>query len=205
MNASIRTELRRATQRSRKPPGSQTRLRIAFDGGGRLGEAVVSAPIELNIEATNSDRQLADWLDDLWWTELLQRWGVDPVSVHIAATPGALLHLVVLHHLDMLRRVAPKWRIVGHAYADDVRTQNDIEQLAASSYHEVRFQDAARPGVNGSIPAETALPLSRLFGEIRRAQSALGVTRPILVRLPLNTTNPVSSGSPQSMTLPPAP
>lgn len=199
MNARTRTELRRATQRSRKPPGSRTRLRIAFDGGGRLGEAAVSAPIELTLETTNSDRQLADWLDDLWWTDVLQRWGVDPVWVHIAATPGALLDLVVLHHLDMLRRVAPKWRIVGHAYADDVRTQNDIEQLAASSYHEVRFQDAARPGVDSSRLVAPALPLSRLFGEIRRAQSALGVTRPILVRLPLCTTTPASSGSPQSV------
>ena len=179
----MHTEARKATQRLRRPPTEPHHIRVSFDGGGELGDDIVPAPVELTIEATNADGELAGWFSDYWWTEVIQRWGEDPVAVHVAPTPSALLHLVVLNKLEMLRRVAPRWRVVGHTYASEVATDDAIESLATSPYDEVRFIDQPRPGVV-SDRGRWELPLGELFACIRRAQERAGTARPILTRLP---------------------
>ena len=179
----MHTEVRRATQRLRRPPTKPHHIRIPFDGDGELGDDIVPAPLELAIEATNAEGEVAAWFSDYWWTEVIQRWGEEPVTVHIAPTPSALLHLVVLNKLEMLHRVAPRWRVVGHTYASEVATDDAIESLAISPYDEVRFIDQPRPGV---MPDRRRweLPLGELFACIRRAQDRSGARRPILTRLP---------------------
>ena len=183
----LHTEVRKATQRLRRPPTEPHHIRVSFEGGGELGDDIVPAPVELIIEATNAAGELAGWFSDYWWTEVIQRWGEEPVTVHIAPTPSALLHPVMLNKLEMLRRVASRWRVVGHTYASEVATDDAIESLATSPYDEVRFIDQPRPGV---LPDRRRweLPLGELFGCIRRAQERAGTVRPILTRLPSSTT-----------------
>lgn len=170
------------TERTRRRLTDAAHLVATFDRGESIEFEQTSGPIELAIQATNSDGELAPWLDDIWWTEAITRWGNECVTVRIAPTPDALLHPVLLYQLHMLRRVVPAWRIVGHAYGDDVRTDDQIKQLAASAYHEVRFVDQARMR-SGSDDVDPRRPLSELFGAIRVEQRGLGLALPVLSRL----------------------
>ncbi|MHC4696143.1 MAG: hypothetical protein ACYTFA_05300 [Planctomycetota bacterium] len=185
MNSNEPTAVREATQKMRQPPREPIRITASFDGNGELDEGLLVGPIELTIEATNLDGDLAPWFDDYWWIELIERWGDQPVTLHIAPTPDAVAHPVVLHQMEMVSRVASRWRMVGHGYRGDISTDDAIELLAASPYHEVRFIDQGRP--DGPIPARRGrfdLAIEDLFGRIRREQIRIGATRPVLVRLP---------------------
>jgi len=177
-------EIRRATQRSRRGPREPVQVIATFGGEGGLGNDVPMGPVELTIEATNTKLEIAPWLADEWWTEVIQRWADCPVTVHIAPTPGALLLPVVLHQLQMLRRVTPSWWLVGHAYLDDLPTEDAVAELVKSPYHEVRFIDQPRWGAPERDRFSWAPPLEELFARIRREQTRLGTTAPVLVRLP---------------------
>ena len=183
MDSKTRLEVRHATQRLRRPPSKPLRIRASFESDGKLGENLVAAPAELTVEATGPDGEPASWLNDAWWTEVIQRWGDELITVHIAPTASALLHAVVLHQVEMVKRVVPGWRVVGHAYRNDVGSDEAIGQLALSPYDEVRFIDQPRPG-SGSSRARWGLALDELFGQVRREQARVGTTKPILIRLP---------------------
>ncbi|MCH9002498.1 MAG: hypothetical protein IIC02_07975, partial [Planctomycetes bacterium] len=142
------------------------------------------ASLELTLETTDADGEIAIWFDDRWWTEIIDRFGEKKLTIHIAPTPAALLHSVVLYHLDMIYRVAPQWRVVGHAYRNDLCDANAVAALARSAYHEVRFFDQDRPGSMRSDRCLMGVPLDQLFGQIRREQTRLGRTAPVLVRVP---------------------
>ena len=184
MDEQTRMEARRATQRRRRPPGDSRRVRLTFDSAGKLCEEIVPEPTDLIIEATNAEGELADWLDDSWWTEVIERWGDDPITLHIAPTPGALLHLVVFHQLEMIRRITPIWRLVGHAYHGDLADDEAIKQLVRGPYDEVRVIDALRPGRAPAERYDPDISLGQLFGRIRRVQADTGTAKPILVRVP---------------------
>lgn len=184
MDLSARIEVRDATQRCRRGPRETPRLTAHFDGSGDLGKDLPTGPLELTIEATGEDMELASWLVDEWWTELIQVLADSQVTVHVAPTPGALLNPVVLYQLEMLRRVSPNWRLVGHAFTDDVATDAAVSDLVRSPYHEVRFADDPRPDA-GPVDRRSWKPsIDKLFGQIRQQQTRLGRTTPILVRLP---------------------
>lgn len=176
-------ETRRAAERRRRPPGNPVFIRATFDRGLHLGNEA-PAPTDLTVEATNADREPAEWFDDVWWTALIELWGNAALTLHIAPTPAALLHPVVLHQIEMVSRVAPRWRIVGHAYRDEVITDDAVEALARSPYHEVRFIDQGTPSARQGDRCDWAPTLQELFGRIRREQSRRRAVRPILVRLP---------------------
>ena len=184
MTFSSRQEVRGVTRRTRRPPRRPARIVATYDLGGDVVERISPGPVEIVIEATNAAGELAPWFDDAWWTELIQRRGDDPVTIHIGATPGALLHPVVLHQVEMIRRVTPTWRIIGTPVRDDLETDEDIALVARSLYHLVRFHDESDAGAaeTGSCPPH--MRLDELFGRIRREQKRLGVTGPGLVRLP---------------------
>ena len=194
MDQETRTEVREAMQRLRRPPGDPVHIRATVDGGGEIGEDVASGPIELTVEVTDADGEPAVWFDDQWWTTLIERWADEPLTVHIAPTPTALLHPLTLYQLEMLRRVVPGWRIVGHAYADDVTSDDDVQLLAASAYDQVRFLDSPRSDPPQSDRCRSRSSIEELFGRIRREQARLGVSRPTLVRLP--STAPTPSPTP---------
>ncbi|MCH7885239.1 MAG: hypothetical protein IIC01_08320 [Planctomycetes bacterium] len=196
MAQDTRSQLRNETERRRRAPPEPTHVLATFDHGGQLGGDTTHGPIELAVEVTDPDGKLADWFDDNWWTEVLQRWGDDPVTLRMAPTPQALLHPTVLHHLEMLRRVAPRWRIVGHAYVGDVASDEAVATAAGSAYHEIRFLDRPRPGASASDRADWQLPLAELFGRIRQAQIEMNATAPILVRLPGEAAGPAPTPPP---------
>ena len=159
---------------------------LSQDGGGRLPEdlALCGSPIDLAIEATDADGLLASWLDDEWWTDVIVRFGESPVTVRFSPAPHALLHPLILVQLEMLRQVVPDWRTVGYGYLDDVSTDADIETIARSWYHEIRFIDQCRNGVPRSDRCLPNRAMGELFRMIRHAQSRIEKTTPVLVRMP---------------------
>jgi hypothetical protein len=184
MNVEDGPVTRQVAQDNRRAPTEPTRVFATFDGEGKLRAEVPVGPIELMVEATDAGAQLAPWLDDEWWAYVLQRWVDRSVTVQIAPTSGALLHPLVLHQLGMLRRVEPGWRLVGHAYADDVVSDEDVAEMATSPYHEVRFMDRPRVRAAATDRFRSVPVLEELFGRVRTEQARRGARTPILVRLP---------------------
>ncbi|MBI4718016.1 MAG: hypothetical protein HY763_09450 [Planctomycetes bacterium] len=174
---------RAATQPLRRPPTHPRCVHVAFHSDGQVPGGHATGPIELTIEATSPQGELAPWFDDLWWTELVTCCAEESVTVHLAPTPGALLHPVVLHQLDMVFRVAPRWRVVGQAFRDDIAGADGIELLARSPFHEVRVIDGFR---NPDVAVRRLQPLAveELFAEVMREQRRIGARLPVLVRLP---------------------
>lgn len=175
---------RETRPRARRAPSEPLQIVLPFASDGALPDDDALTPVELTIEATNAERDLAAWCDDDWWTEVIIRWADRPVTIRLSPTPGALLHPVLLYQLEMLRRVTPNWRLIGYGYRDDVTGDADVEALARSWYHEIRFIDQPRPGLKASDRFGDHVRLDDLFGRIRRAQAECGMTTPILVRLP---------------------
>jgi hypothetical protein len=188
MDLEERAEIRNATQRNRRAPGEPAEVFVPFGGDGAMRDDVVLGPLELTIEATDCEMTLAYWLNDEWWTDVIRRWAGCLVTVHIAPTPGALLHPVVIHQLMMLRRLTPHWRLVGHAYTDKVATENAVSQVAQSPYHEIRFAVAPGRGEPSADPCVLDLSIDELFGRVHEEQSRLGTTAPVLLRMPSTAT-----------------
>ena len=191
---------RTEAQRLRLPPAEPIHIDIGFDADPSLPE-----PTERNarcirniaIEATNSDGSLAVWFDDLWWAAAVDCWGNEDATISLAATPDALLHPVVLHEISMIARAAPKWRTIAYAYADDIRTEDNILALARSAYNEVRFHDSLRPG-DAVTNRGASWSLGELFGQVQRRQRDIGANRPILVRLPAPKQSKIAKATPDS-------
>jgi len=72
---------------------------------------------------------------------------------------------------------------------DDFRCDDDAVQAAQSAYHEIRVIDALRPHRSASDRFDALLPIEELFARIRRQQSFVGASRPVLVRLPPGAEN----------------
>jgi len=192
-DTSSRTLSRTETQRLRRRPGEAAHLVATFERGDAVVSQDKTGPVELALQATNVEGEIAPWLDDLWWTDALTRWGQDALTLRIAPTSGALLHSVILYQLHMLRRVVPHWRIVGHAYLDDVVTDDQVRQVALSPYHELRFIDQPRPGRTRRDAEKTNRPLQETLRLIRVEQQKLGVTLPVLARLASASTDVVAT------------
>ena len=192
-NVDMRTAARKAVQGTRRPPGEPSRVRAAFQGGAECGDESIPGPIDLEIEATGADGEVAAWFHDVWWIDILQRWGDGLVTVQILPTPAALLHPRTLHYLEMVARVAPRWRLVGHAYLSDVSTDDEVALLARSPYHEVRFFDKPRPPATRSDRCLGTLSIGDLFGRVRSEQVRIKATKPILVRLPALEEDPLET------------
>jgi hypothetical protein len=194
MDVGAKKQLQAPVRPVRQPPRPPLEITARFDSDGVLGPDLSTSISTLIIEATGPTGEPAAWLDDGWWTDVMQVWGEEAMTIHLAPTPGALLHPVLLHQVDMVHRVVPWWRVLGFAYQDDVRTDEHIAALVRSTYDEVRFFDTLRPASapQGDSPLEGAArshstrvrPLAELFGAIRFEQARLGCTRLILVRLP---------------------
>lgn len=197
MDIEGRSQIRNDVQSSRRGPGQPHSLHFSHDCQGKLSKDIPHGSIEITVEPTDPDGMLSEWFDDSWWMDVVQRWVDDAVIIHIAPTPIAVLHPVVLHHIEMLRRVCTRWRIVGYAYNNDICTNDDIEAFVASHFHEVRFIDETRFGMAISNRMEP-LPLEKLFASIRNLQASKGAKLPVLVRLPAGTGPKISAPGLQS-------
>ncbi len=163
----------------RRGPGSGRCVHVAFDSENeRLGPEDGEPPRELHIAATNAQGNLPVWLDDCFWLDVMKRWSSESIVVHIDATPGAMLHEVIFHQLCMLRRVAPKWRLVGHCHLSDLNGDEAVTMTALSPYHEVRVIDAMRSGVSGA----RAIRVEDAMARVRQVQRANKRTTPIIKR-----------------------
>jgi len=184
MDGTSQSDARRATEQRRRPPAPPVSILATFHNGTLWRDNDAPAPTDLTLEVTNAEGEVAAWFDDFWWTEVLERWGDEPVTLHIAATPNALVHRAVLHQLEMVSRIAARWRIVGHAWRDALATDESVRELARSPYHEVRILDESGPPALPGENRPAGWPVDELFGRIRREQADVGAVRPILVRLP---------------------
>lgn len=190
MDPASRDRVRTTTEHHRKPPAPAEKARVLFAGSGELAPELSNHPIELFLEVTDAEGELATWFHDGWWTEMLARWAETPITVFVEPTPLALLHPVVLYEVEMLYRMAPQWRLVGYVYRDDLSTDDDVATLAGSAYQEVRFIDENRPGQFLNDRLDCEIKIEQLFARIRREQARVGSTRPALVRLPSKTYQP---------------
>jgi len=205
MDAWMRKEERRAAISRRRRPGAGRLIRLPFDGNIPASRFEDQIPTEIEIEATNQSGEAADWLTDHFWVDLLGQWVDEPIIVHFVATPGSVLHPVVVHQVHMLRRVADKWRVVGHCYAADLAGEGRVAQAAVSPYHELRIVDGARPG-----GPKTPIPrIEDVLSRMRAIQSAQNRTTPVLVgcSAPPTTAHQAVGSSPAPVaagSLPPA-
>ncbi len=184
MEAWMRRNERRLAEGRRRRPLDRPILHVTATGTGDCGPPDGEVPGELHLEVTDEFGQAADWFNDYWWMEALQRWQIYPLAVHILPTPRALLHPVAIHHIEMLYRVAPRWRKIGHCYVDDVVTEAGIRLLAISSYDEVCMIDSFRPGSDKSESELRGIKVEKLIGEVMRIQASVGARRPLLIRVP---------------------
>jgi hypothetical protein len=179
-----REDARSEIEHRRQAPIAPAHVVAAFGAEGKLDHVSDAKALTVTIECTNDAMELASWLTDDWWATLMHHWAGRAITIHIAPTPTALLNPVLLHQLTMLRRVAPNWRIVGHAFVDDVITDEAVSELAQSPYHEARFRDCSRVPAPPSDRSSWTPAIEDLFARVRREQTRLGRTMPILVRLP---------------------
>lgn len=188
MDEQTRMRTRTETSARRRPPRCHRSIIVPFEPGDNFLSTLRECPAEITIEATDANAAVAAWLDDAWCLDILKRWADEPLAMHVAPTPGAVLHPVVLHLVEMVRRVAPRWRLVGHMHVEDVRTQGEIEKLAGSMFHEVRFIDAdRRDGMRDDRTDRTdgaARPIAELLGLLRAEQIRFATTTPVWVRVP---------------------
>lgn len=184
------------TQQRRRAPQEPLRIDLGFAGAGLIPTDAPPGPVELTLETTDRAGELAAWLDDEWWADVIQLWGDRDVTIHVAPTPEAILHPISLYFFEMVRRVIENWRLVAYAYVEDLAADEDMKQLVGGLYHEVRFLDGPRPGVHKSDRFAGDLTLETLFGRIRKEQARRGSNVPILVRLPSSYVGPTFSTNP---------
>ncbi|MCP4593762.1 MAG: hypothetical protein GY842_23765 [bacterium] len=184
MEAWTRLTERKLTEGTRQRSPARPLLLVTAEGMGELDTPSDDPPSAIHLETTHPDGEVVEWFDDYWWMDVIKRWEKHPVAIHILPTPGALLHPVVLHHLEMLFRVAQRWRRVGHCYVSDVISDEDVQRLAMSTYEEVRVIDAFRPGTLRSGAETREVKVEKLIGQLMRVRSPFSGSRPVLIRVP---------------------
>ncbi|GMU37270.1 MAG: hypothetical protein KJ057_06635 [Phycisphaerae bacterium] len=138
MNMTTETSTRKRTVRTRTVPVEVLKRTIPWGGTGRIEVGPNAGPVELILEVTGPDGDLASWFDDFWWVDALTMYKDRSVTVHIAPTPGAVLSPVVLHQMQMLRRVEPRWTAIGYLRAEELSDPEIPRKLRGVPYHEVR-------------------------------------------------------------------
>lgn len=178
MSTLLRKKQRMSTMQRRRKPGSGRCLQFAFDTDGSLAGIEGDAPLEIHLEATNAEGEAASWLDDYFWMELIQRWSDAPISIQLQPTPSGLLHGIIAHQLNMLRRVVPHWRLIGQCYLSDLEADGVIERAAVAVYHEIHIIDGRRPDV---VDSKHPLRIEDAIAKIRQVQRANKRNAPIVV------------------------
>ncbi|MGB0716792.1 MAG: hypothetical protein ACPGXK_12995 [Phycisphaerae bacterium] len=182
MDEKARQSMRTSTVERRVPPGGTTRVDLSPDCNGLFPETLGEGRLDLNLGVTDGDGELARWYLDEWWTEVLAHLGGRDATVHFLPTPGAMIHPVVIHHITMLRRVVPHWRVMGTAYRNDFMTEDDVRAVSRSLLHELRIVDDRRQVAGVGDRKFFDQSVEELFAQIRREQDAWGVHQTVLVR-----------------------
>ncbi len=169
MDARMREKRRREITQCRRRPVKPQRIYFPADGIGDCIEVEPDKPIELCIEATDAEGKLVPWLTDEWWIRTHSFCKDRTVTIVILPTTRSLLDSVVLYQLEMVRRIAPKWRIIGYAYATDTKSETNAEAWANTPYDEIRFCENKAVPKNGTV--ERAMALAAQAAALPHAQS----------------------------------
>ncbi|HEY3244717.1 MAG TPA: hypothetical protein VGM03_15355 [Phycisphaerae bacterium] len=180
----MRTPDRQSITPQRQPPRAPLRLFLRADD--REPDELPAEPDELHLELTDALGERCAWADDDWWIQTIRRWKHRPLVIHILPTRGALAHPAVQLQLQMLPRVVPGWRLIGHIHLLEIRDEEFIQQLATSALHELRIIDAPLSGDAARIGHFT---IEQVVSGIRRIQTQLGRHRPVLLQLPYPPTS----------------
>jgi hypothetical protein len=171
-------EQREQARRRRRRAIDGAVIEVPFDGPLEPLAALTEPPADLRLATTDDSGEVAHWFDDYFWVELIQRWGKVGLSITFLPTANALLHSVLDHHVRMLRRVAPIWRMTGQCYLTDLEPDGALPQAALSLYHELHIIDAPR---NPALPSAKPLRVEDAMARIRQIQAANNRTTPIVV------------------------
>ncbi len=144
MDARTRDKRRNEISHCRRRPVKPQRIYFPAEGIGEIVEVQPAKPLELCIEATDTEGNVVPWLTDEWWIRTHAFCKDRTVTVVILPTPRSLLDTVVLYQLEMVRRIAPKWRILGYARAMDARAEPNVELWVNTPYDEIRFCELVR-------------------------------------------------------------
>ncbi len=157
MDARMREKRRREITQCRRRPVKPQRIYFPADGIGECLEVEPDKPIELCIEATDAEGMLVPWLTDEWWIRTHLFCKDRTVTIVILPTTRSLLDSVVLYQLEMVRRIAPKWRIIGYAYTTDTKSETNAEVWVSTPYDEIRFCEHSTVPANGTLERAKAL------------------------------------------------
>ncbi len=180
---SLKDRRKLAAARRYRPSGAEV-IVFPADGEGDHGPEIMPRPTDLQLEVTYATGDLVTWFCDDWWLESLRRWKDYPLTIHIQRTPEALLHETVLYELEMVRRLAVPWRLIGHCYLSDVGHPLLLPRVATSQYDEIRIIDANRPATDEFAVHAAKLSLSEVFARLRDIQATEQVSRPLFTRAP---------------------
>ena len=172
-----------AAARRRRPTGFQI-IECAAAGDGSHGPDIGVCPEALHLETTHQDGQIVAWFDDNWWLETLRRWKDRSLTIQIMPTADALLHPIVLHELEMVRRLQTPWRLIGNCYLSDIGHPLRLPRVAVNHYDEIRVIDKDRPCCDAYEARPSKLTLDEVFDQVRTIQSAEKVSAPLLTRAP---------------------
>lgn len=160
----------------RHRPGDLPSVSLPADSDGKPPATWPEGPFEIAIEATQADGEFSDWLCDDWWADMLGTLADRDLTVRLVPTPGALLHPTTLLQFEMLRRVAPRWRLIGETAAGDWNVTDPVPLIAAGPFHEVRLlEPPVRSTDRGDIPPE------RLAALVLQEQRRLRRRTPVVV------------------------
>lgn len=172
-----------ATARRHRPIGIHVR-EIPAGGDGSHGPEIGPYPQDLKLEVTQENGQIAVWFDDTWWLEALRRWKDVSLNLHILPSPDALLHPIVLHELDMVRRLQLSWRLIGHCYLSDIAQPTVLQRVAVNQYDEVRVIDRDRASTDAYDARPAKFTFAELNEKVRALQAMEKVSTPLLTRAP---------------------
>lgn len=182
MDAWMPAERRRSVAELRRkpdPPSPDRIVHLSFEGGHEAALEDSAPPAELRLEGTCASGETPDWLDDFFWMDVLRRWSTLPLSIHILPTYESLLHPMIGYQMEMLRRVAREWRLIGHCYLSDLEPEGRPARMAMTVYHEIRIIDGRRPGCP---PSAHPLKIEEVIATMRQVQAATGRRTPIFAR-----------------------
>ncbi len=172
--------------RRRAPAGTKT-IHIKADSNGSLGDELGMFPTDIRIDCTYDDGQITTWFSDDWWIDLLQRFKDRSLNLHIMPTAEALLHPIVLHELEMVRRLQTPWRLIGHCYLSDVGHPMLVNKIVFSPYDEIRIVTDERPCNGSAVKQSASLSLAELLDRVKTQQIADRTVYPLLTRAPAPT------------------
>lgn len=158
MDAKMRENRRQEVSQRRKSPTLPQRIYFTVAGQEECLEIEPNGAIELCIETTDAQGILVPWLTDEWWIRTHSVCKDRIVTVIILPTPGGVLDSVVIYQLEMVRRIAPKWRIIGYALGEDAGKEPQLDRWITTPYDEIRFcEKSACPSNNGISEAARVL------------------------------------------------